>query len=332
LRGQRSQVQWARRLGYKGNPITDWERGERFPTMEEALRAAASAGVDVVAASARFAPAVPLPHSGPELWLGEWLSALRGSTSLAELSASSGFSRFAVSRWLRGRAKPRVPEFFRLLDAITGRLPEWIAELVDIAAVPSLVPRFRAIHAAKHLAFEVPWTEAVLRLLETRAYVGLARHEPGFIAERLGIERAEEERCLERLLQAEMIVRRRHKYMVRSRRSTVDTRGGDRALHNLKRHWTRVAADRLAAPRSEDFFAYSVISLSQADLERVREKLRTTFRELRALVAASEPEEVAALINLQVVTFLAPEGAPPHSLSVAHSGRRHSTGARGMGS
>ena len=308
LRGERSQVQWARRLGYKGNPITDWERGGRFPTMEEALRAAESAGIDVLGATARFAPAVPLRRAGAQLLLAEWLSALRGSTSLAELAASSGFSRFSVSRWLRGRARPRVPEFFRLLDAITGRLPEWVSELVDIAAVPSLVPRFRAIHAAKQLAFEAPWTEAVLRLLETRGYLTLARHEPGFIAERLGIERAEEERCLERLLQAEIIVRRRHKYAVRDHRSTVDTRGGQLALHNLKRHWTQVAAERLAAPRDEDFFAYNVISISQADLERVREKLRTTFRELRSLVAASEPEEVAALINLQVVTFQAGPG------------------------
>lgn len=311
LRGHRSQVQWARRLGYRGNPITDWERGDRFPTMEEALRAAALAGVDVVAASARFAPTLPLQRSGDQLLLADWLSALRGSVSVAELAASSGFSRFAISRWLRGRAKPRVPEFFRLLDAITGRLPEWIAELVDIAAVPSLVPRFRAMHAAKHLAFEAPWTEAVLRLLETQAYLALPRHEPGFIAARLGISGAEEERCLERLLRAEIIVRRRHKYLVERRRSTVDTRGGDRALHNLKRHWTQVAAERLTAPRSEDFFAYNVISLSHADLERVREKLRVTFRELRSLVAASEPEEVAALVNLQVVTFLAPEATSP---------------------
>ena len=312
LRGHRSQVQWARRLGYKGNPITDWERGDRFPTMEEALRAAALAGVDVIAATARFAPALPLQRTGQQLLLAEWLSALRGSVSLAELAASSGFSRFAVSRWLRGRAKPRVPEFFRLLDAITGRLPEWLAELVEIALVPSLVPRFRAMHAAKQLAFEAPWTEAVLRLLETQPYLALARHEPGFLAESLGVQRAEAERCLERLLDAEIIVRRRHKYAVKGRRSTVDTRGGDRALLNLKRHWTQVAAERLAAPRPGDFFAYNVISVSRADLERVREKLRATFRELRSLVAASEPEEAAALINLQVVTFLPPEPpAPP---------------------
>jgi hypothetical protein len=49
-----------------------------------------------------------------------------------------------------------------------------------------------------------------------------------------------------------------------------------------------VAAERLRNSYIEDdLFAYSVISLASADLERVRE----TFREIRMLVAASEPEE-----------------------------------------
>jgi len=88
----------------------------------------------------------------------------------------------------------------------------------------------------------------------------------------------------------------------RDRRSCWFETAADSSAH------TQVAAERLAAPRDEDFFAYNLISISQADLERVREKLRTTFRELRSLVAASEPEEVAALINLQVVTFQAGPG------------------------
>jgi hypothetical protein len=46
-----------------------------------------------------------------------------------------------------------------------------------------------------------------------------------------------------------------------------------------------------------------VISLSEADLERVREILRAAYREIRALAVTSEPVEAAALLNLQLVTF-----------------------------
>jgi hypothetical protein len=303
LRAHRSQVQWSRRLGYRGNPVTDWERGARFPTALEALRAAALAGVDVPAAFARFAPNVPLERHNDELALADWLSALRGATSVKELAQRSGHSRFRIARWLAGDAKPRLPDFFRLLDAITGRLPEWVAELVDIAGVPDLVGRHEAANAARRLAFEVPWTEAILRLLDTTAYRRLRRHRSSFLAHALGIADDEVDACLGRLLVADVIEKRGARYVPKSQ-GVVDTQGGKQALNALRAHWSRVAAARLNAPLAQDFFAYNVISLSASDLDVVREKLRATFREIRSLVAASQPEEVAAVINLQIVTFL----------------------------
>ncbi|MDD9933044.1 MAG: helix-turn-helix transcriptional regulator, partial [Myxococcales bacterium] len=56
LRGSRSQVAFARRLGYRGNPIADWEAGRRTPTAEALLRVCARIGVDAPAALARFHP------------------------------------------------------------------------------------------------------------------------------------------------------------------------------------------------------------------------------------------------------------------------------------
>jgi transcriptional regulator with XRE-family HTH domain len=308
LRGRRSQVQLARRLGYRGNPMTDWERGERFPTAEEALRVAALSGVDVSAALARFAPTVRLRPTRAGFSLSMWLNDMRGDTPLKELAERVHASRFSVSRWLSGKAKPRLPDFFRLVDALTGRLPEWVAAFVDIEAVPSLLPRFRAVNAAKHLAFEQPWTEAVLRLLETEDYRRLRRHEPEFLAQRLGITPSEVETCLSRLQVADIVQRRGRRYLVKNQ-GAVDTQGGKHLLHALKRHWSLVAASRLTAPQASDYFAYNVISVSREDLERIQAKLRATFREIRTLVAGSRPEQVAALLNLQVVTFTPLGGA-----------------------
>jgi hypothetical protein len=80
----------------------------------------------------------------------------------------------------------------------------------------------------------------------------------------------------------------------------VDTQGGRAALRQLKAHWAGVAARRLTTTSTEaDLFAYNVFSASEADFERIREILRAAYREIRSLVAASEPAEVVALINLQ---------------------------------
>lgn len=305
LRGHRSQAQLARRLGYRGNPITDWERGERFPTVHETLRAAALLGSDVPTAFARFTPSARLALTKGTPLVGPWLSELRGGTALSEVAERSGASRFSVARWLNGTAKPRLPDFFRLLDAITHRLPEWVAELVPIEEVPLLAPRYRAALAAKHLAFELPWSEAVLRLLETSSYRRQPRHRDAFLAECLGLSLDTVRACMTRLLQAQIIEKKGARFAVRSQ-GAVDTQGGKQALHRLKSHWSSVAATRLAAPREEDFFAYNVVSCSAADLVRIRERLLVAFREIRSLVAASQPEEVAALINLQIVSFQPP--------------------------
>jgi transcriptional regulator with XRE-family HTH domain len=306
VRGKRSQVAFARRLGYRANPITDWEHGRRFPTAAEALRAAGRAGIDVAAACRRFHSAEP-PSSDPAV-LSAWLRALRGSTSLSELSERCGVSRFALGRWLSGQAQPRLPELFLLIDAITGRLPDLVAELVPIEQVPALAERYRAAAAARRLAFEEPWTEAVLRLLETADYLALPAHRSGMIAARLGISVESEERCLERLERAGIIRKRAGRYEVQGT-LTVDTRAAPDAVQRLMAHWSEVALQRFPIGHAADLFAYNVFSISRADLTRVHELLRATYRELRAIVASSEPTETAALLNLQLVEWGDPAAA-----------------------
>ena len=82
-----------------------------------------------------------------------------------------------------------------------------------------------------------------------------------------------------------------------------EPRGGSDALHRVKRHWCEVASARLSAPGDNELFAYNVVSVSRADLQVINDKLRMTFRDIRSIVAASKPEQVAAVINLHLIAF-----------------------------
>lgn len=301
LRGRRSQVAWARRLGFRANPITNWERGQRFPTAQAALRAAALGGCDVAAAFAAFSPSTQLEQRDGQWQLAHWLEQLRGNTAVQMVAQRAGRSRFSVSRWLRGHAEPRLPDFFRLVDALTGRLPEWVAGFVPIESVPSLAQRHARASAARHIAFDAPWSEALLRLLETARMRELPHHDAALLAQHSDIPLAEVQRCLELLLEAGLVRRVRGQYHV-SGTLLVDTRGGRQPLRRLKAHWCDVAAARLrTAQAAGDLFAYNVISVAARDLEPIREILRGAFREVRTLVAASEPAETVALLNLQLL-------------------------------
>ncbi|HEX2732073.1 MAG TPA: DUF4423 domain-containing protein [Polyangiaceae bacterium] len=186
------------------------------------------------------------------------------------------------------------------MDASTGRVQDWVAELVEIEQVPALAMRYRAAHAAKQLAFDAPWTEAILRALETPSYAALAQHEASWISQLLGLSEPEIRRCLDLLDQAGLVRWNGTRY-AELKPLTVDTRGGKGALHALKAHWARVAAQRAAEPRKGDLFAYNVMSAATADLERIRALLGEVYREIRAIVAASEPPERVALLNLQLL-------------------------------
>src|SRR5687768_5343780 len=115
VRGKRSQVAFARRLGYRANPITDWVYGRRYETAAEAMRACERVGIDVSAAFARFHTAAPPPAKSGTTGLCDWLVRARGSTPIGALAERCGRSRFAIARWLSGEAQPRLPDFFSLI-------------------------------------------------------------------------------------------------------------------------------------------------------------------------------------------------------------------------
>lgn len=304
LRGTRSQVAWARRLGYRGNPITDWERARNFPTAEETLRVAARAGIDVEAAFGQFDPKVPLHRQTTDTFeLADWLRRSCATKRVTSLALEMDAARSSVSRWLAGKAKPRLPEFLALVQAATGRVHDLVAALVPIETVPSLLAQYQASNAAKRLAFDVPWTEAILRVLETsRGRASGSESTEDWVARVLQLPASECKTALDYLQRAGLIVWDNGGYVTRQTLS-VDTRGGKQAVRALKVHWAKVAMQRAANPMPDDVFGYNVISVSEADLVRIRELLATSYRQIRAIVASSEPAERVALVNLQLVAW-----------------------------
>jgi transcriptional regulator with XRE-family HTH domain len=299
IRGGRSQVAFARRIGYRGNPITDWEHGRRYPTAPEALRVAARVRFDVAAAFAPFLPAPP-PTSGEQWSVAQWLDSLRGSTPVADLARRAERSRFSVSRWLSGRSTPRLPDFLRLLEAITGRAAEWVSALVPIERVPSLASEYRRVSAARNVAADCPWSEAIMRVMETGRFRGHRGDSVAFIAEALGASDVDIRQALLALEQAGLIEANQRAYRVTGT-LMVDTKLSVQGRKRLRAHWATVAQQRVIADGDDEtWFAYNVISVSASDYARIEQRLRAAYREVRSIVQASEPVEVAALLTMQL--------------------------------
>jgi transcriptional regulator with XRE-family HTH domain len=303
LRGRRSQRAFSRRLGYRSNVACDWEAARRLPTAEEALRACQRMHIDVARAFATFQPACAATLGArPPYQVDAWLRELAGSLKVSELATRSGVPRLTVARWLQGKTRPRLHAFLALVEAITGRASDLVDALISVESVPALLAVHRQRAAAKRLAFDDPWSAAVLRVLETRGYQRHGARDAGYVARRLCLDAEQVRATLARLQAAGLVQRERGRYAI-GKPLTVDTQASAEDVRKVKSHWTGVCLQRVQAPRAQDWLGFNLVSTSADDLERIREILRHAFREIRALAAASEPVDSVALLNLQLVTW-----------------------------
>lgn len=303
LRGNRSQVAWSRRLGYRSNVAYTWEAGRRHPTAAETFRAIQRSGRDLRAGLTSF-----YGHETRQ-WLAEhddlaspeavaaFLRDLKGRTPTSELARQSGLSRYALTRWLSGQTQPRLPDFFTLVETASLRLVDLLTCFVPPESMPSVLPLWRRLEARRHGAGQHPWTQAVLRAIEVEAYRALPKHRPGWIAERLGIPREAELAAVDHLLLTGQV--EEADGLLRAVPLAVDTRRTPGLGAALKAHWARVGVERIEAGAPGQF-SYNVFTCSAEDFERIREAHLAYYRTLRQIVAASAPDEHVVVANVQL--------------------------------
>lgn len=303
LRGKRSQAAFSRRLGYRSNIVSRWENRRCWPTAAGVLRIAARAGVNLRTSLDSFLR-VPSP------WLDQidlaspsavvsLLEDLRGKVAIVDVAREAGFSRFSVSRWLKGLAEPKLPQFLHLIDVLSLRLLDFLAAFVDPRQMPSVASAWSRRQAAREAAFARPWSHAVLRALELASYQALPAHEPDWIARSLGISGAEERRCLELLEQAGQIRSLDGRWSIAGDLA-IDLRSEPEGLVALKAFWLKVARTRLQAGASGTF-GFNLFAASEADLVALRELHVAYFQQMQARIARSEPSECVALFSTQLV-------------------------------
>jgi transcriptional regulator with XRE-family HTH domain len=302
IRGPRSQTAFARRLGYRSNAVYTWESGRRWPPASVFLTAAGRAGHDVRAIVRGFLRGEPgwlleIDPASPE-GVAALLSDLRGDAPLGPIAARAGRSRFAVSRWLKGQAEPRLPDLLRLIEATSLRVLDFVAQLADPASLASTRAAWERLSAARSLAWTRPWAQVVLLALELAPYQALPAHDSAWLAGRLGLPVEEVDQALALLASAGQ-ARFDGVRWVPVAIQAVDVRD-PAAGSALKRFWVDVARDRLAG-EAPGTWSYNVFTVSEADLARLEEMQRAHYRAIRSLVAGSGPAERVVLVHLQTV-------------------------------
>ncbi|MDH5675517.1 MAG: DUF4423 domain-containing protein [Myxococcales bacterium] len=303
LRGRRSCAELSRRAGYRSNIVQRWESGHCYPTaarllaLQRRLRPKGPSWLE------RFFTVTPpwltkLDDAHSPAAVAAFLTHLKGKTSTTRLAELSGHNRHSVARWLDGRAEPRLPDFLQLVDVESRRLLDLLASLEDPARLPSVRPRWEQHQRLRQLAYDKPFSHAVLRALELPDAHRPMPEQARWIAERLGVETHEVAALLTLLRDAGQVRRSRYGYRL-IETSTVDTSRDPERARDLKVAWTETALSRLrdGAPGT---FGYSLFAVSRADLERLRALQLEYARAMQDVIAGSSPSECVGLYCVQL--------------------------------
>ena len=309
VRGRRSQAAVNRRLRRASNVLHSWESGSRYPRASDFLLLLQVSGRPPQPLLSRFAPC---RGASLRALSTSWLNALAGGRSHAELGRALGVNRNTVARWLDGGTEPRLPQLLAFVEATTRRLLELLGALADEGQLPSVASAQRDLQEQRSLAYERPWSHAVLRALELEQYRALPAHRPGFIAERVGITVEEEAACLAALLKAKQVRRRRGRFEV-GRVLTVDTREDPAGNLALKRHWLAVASAELERRgiAADALASYNLFAIAEGDLQRIRQAHLEYYERVRAIVAESKRPTRVVLVTIGLLPLARANNLPP---------------------
>ncbi len=304
VRGERTQVAMSRALGFSSNVVYLWESGRRAPETSRFLKMGELSGVplDVTVFFRDASTGLRRARLSTPRGVQRLVQELTGGHVQSHLAERLDVDRTTLARWLDGKTEPRLPDFLRLVDITSQRLLSFVQIFADPAKLSSTRSVWQDLEAQRRLAYELPWSHAVLRALELCEYQNLPRHDDGFLACHLGLAEEEIQRSLAALRDAEQI-QWTGTHFALSRVLTVDTRADPARDKRLKEHWSNVGSARLQAGThpADALFSYNLFAVSHEHLAQIRQLHLEYYDAVRTLVNESPRADRVVLMNLQLL-------------------------------
>lgn len=303
LRGRRSRPGFSQYLGFKSNVAQRWESKISWPNATTFFKLCHRVGKRPERSIERFLRR----RSGNlgELRLAtprgvaSLLAELRGTTPILTVAKQSHFNRYSVSRWLKGEATPNLPQLLALVDTCSRRLPDFAACFAYPERLPTILPAWKRLEAARELAHEQPMAHAVMRALEIESPAQRSRTQVSFLANKLGIEPTEVIAGLQALEMTGQAQRRGARVFPRSE-AVIDTGEDFERARAIKLQWARLAVDRMAAG-SPGHFGYSLFSASRETVLELQQIHRAYVRQMTAAIASSKRNECVGIYCSQLL-------------------------------
>jgi len=239
-----------------------------------------------------------LSSTAPE-YAAELLRLYKGTHTITTITKLTGLKRLQISRILSGTTQPRLPRFLLLLDALSGRVDEFIGSWVDLDLTPALKQRLAVLTSWRHITYAMPITEGIVACIESKAYQDL--HEPTdqWLAHRLGIQESDLQASLAAMTEAHLIREGKTRWEPLPNRS-IDTVGSKEGASRVKRYWAQKAAERIEnEPGAKG--AYLVFCSSEQSVEAIQQIYRKAWTDARTILRNDSGNDRVILLNINWV-------------------------------
>ena len=300
LRGRRSQTVLSRMLGYRTNVVYRWEAGVRWPTAATWFQLLSRIGAPVSDALNALGPGLAQLHDEAELGTPEHQVLLLNAICVEpanEVAALTELPAYSVRRLLRGATQPTLPVFFRIVEAVTGRLAPFLESLVAPEALTALGASYQISLAQRAVYQQHPWAEAILAKVECADYLSLRFHSNRWLADRMGIPEREVDATIQALVQAGGLKMEGQLYRTQPIRTTHLTAA---EAQLLRHHWAQQIFE-LDGTRART--AYIVFSCTDDGLAELRQVLGQAFADIRGILDRQEDPTRAMLMTTSLAAL-----------------------------
>lgn len=296
FRGNRSQLQLSRSLGFDYNQIYRWESGSRRLYWSDFVKLCKTCGIDLKAA-------FNLRHFDGDINMSDQVvKHLVGQKKLLKISQEFDLSPHILRTWIKGEGEIHLSPFLKILMKMDILLP-FAGKLIDIKKIPSLQETFLEREAQNGLAYDEPFLGPLMMCLDLDSYKNTSSHVEGFLGGLLGISKEKEKELLDKAQKVNIVSIVKGKYVNALR--VYNTSQDPQKEKKLQQFWFKKGLDAYNHTRSareaKPLFGNVAMALSTDAYDSLREAYIEFANQIR-LIATNDkqPKALIRILNIQL--------------------------------
>ncbi|HLE10751.1 MAG: hypothetical protein A2385_09280 [Bdellovibrionales bacterium RIFOXYB1_FULL_39_21] len=298
LRGKKSQNYYNKRLKQKTNQIHRWETGKSKITWVEFMRLLQLFKIDFRLLLNRF-----FRFQGDVESISLFLTHLFGNKKISELSKTVQLSEFKIRRILNGSSPAYLADILKIIDLLNRfRFLGFLNALIDLNKIGEVKEQFAQISSFMKTYYENPRIGHILLALRLDGYKKLKKHDPSFLAQKVGISLSEVAHFLEILIKIGYVTKKDEKYLATSVQS--DDSNDPKKQIQIRKYWTAqalLAMENHQAFPLQDAFGSLLFTTNSAVKEKIISIYLKFFEDLKNCIMSDKREhDIVLALNFHL--------------------------------